>query len=58
MCGVGPVPCEGFLAGGTYACVLVDGSGSCLSEGHCVVQYCVLGVYGTGMALCRLSAHW
>ena len=30
---VGPVFCKGFLFGRTYACVLVDGTGSCLSEG-------------------------
>jgi len=38
MCGVVSVPCEGFLVEGTYACVLVDGVGLCLSEGQCRVQ--------------------
>ena len=33
MGGVGPVPCESFLIGGTCVCVLVGGAGSCLSEG-------------------------
>ena len=36
--GVGPVTCEGFLAGGTFVCVLVDGAGSCLSGGQYSVQ--------------------
>ena len=27
MDGVGPMPCEGFLVGGTCACVLMDGAG-------------------------------
>ena len=39
---VGPVPCKGFLVGGTCACVLVDGAGSLLSEGQCSVQESVL----------------
>ena len=39
-----PVPCEGFLAGGNGACVLVDGAGSCLSEGQCLTQWFVFGV--------------
>jgi len=30
---VGPAPCKGFLVGGTCACVLVDGTGSHLSNG-------------------------
>ena len=34
----GPVPCEGFLVGGTYVCVLVNEAGTCLSEGQCCVQ--------------------
>ena len=29
---VGPVPFEVFLVGRTCVCVLVDGTGSCLSE--------------------------
>lgn len=37
---VGPVCCEDFLAGGTCACVLVDGAGSCLSEGQCFALQC------------------
>ena len=38
MDGVGPMPCEGFLVGGTYVCVLVNEAGTCLSEGQCCVQ--------------------
>jgi len=34
----GPVPCEGFLTGETSTCILLDGAGSCLSEGQCQVQ--------------------
>ena len=30
---VGPAPYRGFLVGGTCACVLVDGTGSHLSNG-------------------------
>ena len=30
-------PCEAFLVGRTCACALVDGAGSCLSEGQCYV---------------------
>ena len=49
---VGPVPCEVFMAGGTCACVLVDGVGSCLSGWLCHVHWCVLGCpwvqYGFG----------
>ena len=33
MGGAGPVPSKGFLIGGTCACILVGGAGSCLSEG-------------------------
>ena len=32
------VSSDGFLAGGTYACVLVGGAGSHLSERQCSVQ--------------------
>ena len=36
--GVGLVLSGGFLAGGTCACVLVDGAESCLPGGLCSVQ--------------------
>ena len=39
---VGPVPCEVFMAGGTCACVLVDGVGSCSSSGPSSVMRCLL----------------
>ena len=29
--GFGPVACEGFLIGGIYVCVLVDGAGDSIS---------------------------
>ena len=35
---VGLVSCDVFLVWGACACVLVDGAGSCLSEGQCSVQ--------------------
>ena len=38
MGGVGPVPFDGFLVGETYACVLVDETVFCLSEGQCHVH--------------------
>ena len=40
---VGSVGCVGFLAEGTSACVLLDEAGSCLSDGHIHVWWCVLG---------------
>ena len=43
MGGAGPVPHDGFLVGGTGAFVLVDRTGSCLSEWQfCIIQWCVL----------------
>ena len=41
---VASVACVGFLVEGTSACVLVGGSGSCLSASQGRIQYCVLGV--------------
>ena len=55
MDGVGPMPCEGFLFGGTCACVLMDGAGSCLSGGQCHssgVFWCLWVLYGFGQAVC------
>ena len=40
---VGSVGHVGFLVEGTGACVLVGGSGSCLSGGQVRIQWCVLG---------------
>ena len=34
LSGVGPMPCEGFLVGRIFICVLVGGARSCLSEGQ------------------------
>ena len=39
---VGSVACVGFLVEGHGSCILVGGSGSCLSGGHCHVWCCVL----------------
>ena len=36
LSGVGPIPCEGFLVGRIFICVLVGGARSCLSEGQCL----------------------
>ena len=53
-----PVPCEGFLAEGNGACILVGGAGSCLSEGQCLTQWFVLGVFcEVAMALGSMSAN-
>lgn len=49
--------CEGFLIGRTCAYALVHGAVYHLFEGLCHVQWCVLGVYGTGMALGSLSTN-
>ena len=38
MGGVGPVPCESFMGGGTCASVLLDRTGYLLSGGLCSVQ--------------------
>jgi len=35
---VGQVICEGFLVGGIFVSVLMDGAGSLLSGGQCSVQ--------------------
>ena len=51
------MPCEGFLVWQICACVLVDGARSCLSEGQCWVQQCVLGCVWVDMALGSLSAN-
>ena len=40
---VGSVACVGFQVEVTGACVLVGGSGSCLSGGQGHFQWCVLG---------------
>ena len=40
---VGSVGCVGFLVEVTGACVLMDGTGSCLSGGQGHVWWCVLG---------------
>ena len=45
MGGVCPMPCEGFLFGGTGASVLVDEAGACLSGWQYCVHVCILGVY-------------
>ena len=46
----GLVPFEGFLVGETGACVLMGGTGPCLSEGQWHVQWCVGVVLELGMA--------
>lgn len=43
LCKFGPVPCEGFLVGGTGAGVVVGVAESYLSEGQYLTQWCVLG---------------
>ena len=48
MSEVGSVFCKGFLVGRTCACVLVDGTGSCLSEGYCRSPAVCFGV-STGL---------
>ena len=57
MGGMGPVPCEVFLLGGTCACVLVGGARSRLSEEQFLGPVeCFGGVHGFSMALGTLSA--
>ena len=43
LCKFGPVPCEGFLVGGTGTGVVVGVTESYLSEGQYLTQWCVLG---------------
>ena len=53
---VGPGGCAGFLLGGTGACPLVDGAGSCASGGQGHVRVVFWGVCGLSMTLGCLSA--
>ena len=55
--GIRPRTREGFLIGRTCAYALVDEAVYHLFEGLCHVQWCVLGVYGLGMALGNLSTN-
>ena len=47
MGGVGPVASECFLIGRTCICVLVNGTGSHLSAGHC--SQCPVVSFGVSM---------
>lgn len=51
------MPCDGFLTGRTCAYALLDGAVYCFFNGLCHVQWCLLGVYGSGMALGSLSTN-
>ena len=55
MDGVDPGSSEGFLVGGTCACILLNGAGSCLFEGQSSSMF--WGARGLGMALGSLSAN-
>ena len=57
MGGARPVPYEGFLVGGTYVCVLVDGAVSLSLKGSAMFSSVFGGVCRFGMALVSLSAN-
>ena len=54
---VKPVSYEGFLIGGTYVCVLLDGALSLSLKGSAMFSSVFGGVCRFGMALVSLSAN-